>query len=49
MRNVFIVGNLIWISISRSETYGSETKQYMLCGRRGGLSPNAILSENELV
>ena len=49
MGNVFIVGNLIWISINRNETYGSKTRQYMLCGRRGGLNTDAILSGDELV
>jgi hypothetical protein len=48
-KNIFIVGNLIWISIEPCDTYGSKTTHYMLCGRSGGLVPNAILTADELV
>lgn len=46
---IFIIGNLIWISIEQSETYGSKEQQYMLCGRRGGIIPDAILTAPELI
>lgn len=49
MENIFIVGNLIYISIDANETYGSKVKQYMLCGRHGGLVLDAILTKAELL
>jgi hypothetical protein len=46
--NIFIIGNLIWISIDSNSIYGSKKTQYMLCGRTGGLTLNAILTIEEL-
>ncbi|MGL5711440.1 MAG: hypothetical protein ACRCX2_00345 [Paraclostridium sp.] len=48
MKNIFIVGNLIWISIENNSTYSSNKSMYMLCGRRGRLVLNAIMSGEEL-
>lgn len=49
VKNIYVVGNLIWISIESNNTYGSKTKQFMLCGRRGGIEPDAILTWDELI
>lgn len=48
MKPIFIVGNLIWISIEVCDTFGSKEPLYMLCGRHGGLVPNAIMTGLEL-
>ena len=49
MKNIYSVGNLIWIKMETNYTYGSKEVRYMLCGRNGGLVLDAILSEKELL
>lgn len=48
MKPILVVGNLIWIKINSCDTYGSKTPHYMLCGRRGGLCTDAIMTEAEI-
>lgn len=49
MKNIFIVGNLIWISIEQCDGFGIKIPKFMLCGRHGRLVPGAILTYNELI
>lgn len=49
-KNIFVVDNLIWISIEQEETYCTNAyNKYVLCGRTGGVLLNAILTTEELV
>ena len=49
MKGIYIIGNMIWIKINKNSNYGSEKTLYMLCGRRGGLVMDAILTSEDLM